>query len=1045
MLACRPEKILSLLVRTTLAGFLLAGLVSQTSAEDPNSLGKGRPHDRGLVVQLLAEAKSHGDARRGAEVFRSPKFACLSCHKIGTQGGTVGPDLTFLSRCLPPDQIVESVLWPKRQIKQGYLAISVATLDGKVHTGYKERENDKELVLKDPPTGNLVRLAKAEIEEQKEIGTLMPDGLAEAMSPGQRRDLIRFLLELGATGSVAPEKLLAHCTEPAKFPYRRAPLQPDYFPNWQHYVNRDRLYDFYPKEAEYFKQHPDEMLLPEFPGLDGGKYGHWGNQNEATWVDDRWNKAVLGSVMCGVFHAPGLVVPRAVCVRIGERGEMAVCFNPDTLCYDALWRGGFVKFSPVRHGFLGGLIPDGTLLPRPDGKRHELPFRYHGFYRYGNRVIFSYRVGNVEMLDSPWVEDGKFTRLVGPAGSHPLASWTHGGPPQWPEILETQGGRGTTEPYAIDTIVPPFENPWKVPLFFGGLDFLPDGTAFLCTMQGDVWRVEGLDGDLKHVRWRRFASGLNQCLGLVVADGQIYVQGRDQITRLHDLNGDGEAAFYECFSNAFVTSSAGHDFICGLERDRGGRFYTVSGNQGVVRISADGRKAGVLATGFRNPDGLALLPDGSITLPCSEGEWTPASMICQVRPNDSLLSRGTHEVPFFGYRGPKNGRPPELPLVYLPRGLDNSSGGQVYIDSNRWGPLQGQLVHLSYGQPTHFLLLRDEVAGQAQGAVVPLPGEFQSGVHRGRFNSKDGQLYVCGMGGWGMYGVADGCFQRVRYTGQPVQLPCGFHVYENGVRIWFTQPVDRTVAGEISSHFAQAWNYRYCSAYGSPEFSPRHYGTPGHDRLAITAAHVLPDGRSVFLEIPELQPVNQLHLHMRISPGRAQDLFLTVHRLDKAFADYPGYRPVHKVIAAHPILVDLAMGVKLLPNPWRRRLPHAKLITLEAGKNLSFEPRLLRVHAGETIQLTFSNPDVVPHNWVLVKPGSLERVGDLANKLVADPAAVTRHYVPPSDDVLCYTDIVPPHERFTIYFRAPTRKGRYPYLCSFPGHWMVMNGQLVVE
>jgi azurin len=381
----------------------------------------------------------------------------------------------------------------------------------------------------------------------------------------------------------------------------------------------------------------------------------------------------------------------------------------------------------------------------------------------------------------------------------------------------------------------------------------------------------------------------------------------------------------------------------------------------------------------------------------------------------------------------------------LPRGLDNSSGGQVYIASDRWGPLQGQLVHLSYGAASHFLLLRDEVAGQVQGAIVPLPGEFLSGVHRGRFSPKDGQLYVCGMGGWGMYGVADGCFERVRYTGQPVQLSCGFHVYENGVRISFTQPIDPTVAGEAGNQFAQAWNYRYCSAYGSPEFSPRHLGVPGHDRLAITAAQVLPDGRSVFLEIPELQPVNQLHLHLHVSPGGAQDLYLTVHRLDAPFTDYPGYQPLHKEIAAHPIRRDLAMGTKLLPNPWRRTLPSARPITVEAGKNLSFEPRLLTVHAGERIKLTFTNPDVVPHNWVLLKPGSLERVGDLSNKLVADPAAVTRHYVPRSDDVLCYTDIVPPHESFTIYFRAPSQKGRYPYLCSFPGHWMVMNGQMVVE
>ena len=101
--------------------------------------------------------------------------------------------------------------------------------------------------------------------------------------------------------------------------------------------------------------------------------------------------------------------------------------------------------------------------------------------------------------------------------------------------------------------------------------------------------------------------------------------------------------------------------------------------------------------------------------------------------------------------------------------------------------------------------------------------------------------------------------------------------------------------------------------------------------------------------------------------------------------------------------------------------------------------------AGKPIKLTFTNPDVVPHNWVLLKPGSLSRVGELVNRLVADPEAALQQYVPQSDDVLAYTDIVPPGEKFTIYFRAPETPGRYPFLCSFPGHWMVMNGQLIVE
>src|SRR5262249_19746018 len=156
-----------------------------------------------------------------------------------------------------------------------------------------------------------------------------------------------------------------------------------------------------------------------------------------------------------------------------------------------------------------------------------------------------------------------------------------------------------------------------------------------------------------------------------------------------------------------------------------------------------------------------------------------------------------------------------------------------------------------------FLLLRDKVGGQPQGAIVPMPGEFHSGVHRGRFNPRDGQLYVSGTAGWGTYTPADGCFQRVRYTGEPTQLPLTCHALENGVLVRFAQALDRGVAERPAQHFAQVWNYRYSSAYGSPELSPRHPGQPGHDPLQIRSAHVLADGKSLFLEIPEIQPVNQ--------------------------------------------------------------------------------------------------------------------------------------------------------------------------------------------
>ncbi|HEX4588995.1 MAG TPA: DUF6797 domain-containing protein [Gemmataceae bacterium] len=997
---------------------------------DPN--GKV-PYRADLVRQMVADAKAHGDARRGAAVFHAATSACLSCHKMGEKGGEVGPELSAVGTSMPPEDIVEGVFWPNRTVKPEYRAVAVALTSGQEIRGLVKEESAKELVLQDA-AGKRHRIPTKQIEERHEIGSLMPDGLTAAMTADERRDLVRYLFELGKTAGLAH---LSHV--PVKVNFSREPLRPEDWPNRNHHVNRERVYDFYTREALHFRsQRPLPLLLPEWPELDGGKYGHWGNQSDAVWRDDRWNRTDLGSLQCGVFHVGWLTVPRAVCVRLGDHGELAACFNPDTLQVEAVWTGGFVHFSDRRFGFMDGIHPTGRMLPTPERHPVRQPFVYRGFYRHGRRTIFAYRVGEVEMLDAPWAEDGKFVRIIAPADRHPLAHLTRGGKPQWPQAPTTTGSLGTGRPYAVDTITLPLENPWKALLYFGGLDFFADGTAVLCTMQGDVWRVDGLDDTLRNVRWRRIASGLNQALGLVIANDNVYVLGRDQITRLVDLNGDGEADFYECFSNAYVTSPAGHDFICGLERDAAGNFYTASGNQGLLRISADGKRADVLATGFRNPDGLGITPEGKLTVPCSEGEWTPASAICEVTP------RAT-EKPHFGYGGLRNGRPPDLPLAYLPRGLDNSSGGQVYISSDKWGPLQGQRVHLSFGAASHFLLLRDEVDGQAQGAIVPLVGDFNSGVHRGRFNPKDGQLYVSGMSGWGTYSPDDGCFQRVRYTGDPVQLPRRFHVHRNGVLVEFTRPLDRGFVEHADHHFAQAWNYRFSSGYGSPEYSPSHYGLPGHDPVPIASVRLLSDGRTVFFEMPDLQPVSQLHLNVGLAADRTCDLFVTVHKLDQPFRDLPSYHEPTRPIAPHPILKDLAYDAKREPNPWRIPIVGAREVRLEAGKNLTFATPTIHVKAGEAIRLTFANPDVVPHNWVLIKPGMLKTVGEMANRLIADPDAVARNYVPKADEVLVYTDVVPPQGKVTVFFRAPAGRGRYPFLCTFPGHWMVMNGEMFVE
>src|SRR4051812_21430242 len=112
-------------------------LVLPSAAQDDGKAAP--PYSAELVAQVVADARKAGDARQGAAVFRAPQYACLGCHRVGREGGTVGPDLTLVGRCLTPEQIVESVLWPARQVKDEFKAIRAITADGIVHQGYKER------------------------------------------------------------------------------------------------------------------------------------------------------------------------------------------------------------------------------------------------------------------------------------------------------------------------------------------------------------------------------------------------------------------------------------------------------------------------------------------------------------------------------------------------------------------------------------------------------------------------------------------------------------------------------------------------------------------------------------------------------------------------------------------------------------------------------------------------------------------------------------------------------------------------------------------
>ena len=235
------------------------------------------------------------------------------------------------------------------------------------------------------------------------------------------------------------------------------------------------------------------------------------------------------------------------------------------------------------------------------------------------------------------------------------------------------------------------------------------------------------------------------------------------------------------------------------------------------------------------------------------------------------------------------------------------------------------------------------------------------------------------------------------------------------------------------------------AAYGSEEYSVRSPDQRGHDVLAISSAHMLENGRALFLEIPQLQPANVLHLHCDLPGIVARDFYLTLHRLGPAFTQFPGYRAIAKTdphIGHH--MPATASDIAPKPVKWEQG-PPGRALRIQTSGGLQFAQKELRAKAGERLSLSFENPDAMPHNWVLVKLGAIERVGDLATKLITAPDAVARHYVPDSPDVLAHTRILDPQKTTTIHFTAPAQPGRYPYVCTFPGHWMLMRGELVVE
>ena len=275
---------------------------------------------------------------------------------------------------------------------------------------------------------------------------------------------------------------------------------------------------------------------------------------------------------------------------------------------------------------------------------------------------------------------------------------------RWPQEVVTSGSSAADNlAYVVDDIVLPHENPWRRNVRPGDIQFLPDGTGVIPTIDGDIWLARGLDGKLERIRWKRFTSGLHEPMTVAIREGEIFAFDRNGIWKILDTDGNGEADRHELFSNAFGQTADMREFPSGIRLATNGEFIIAKGGQQattlgkhngtVLRISADGRQATVLGYGLRQPNIGVNVRTGLITSSDQQGQYIPSTPLHIIRDRQlyGYLSEGLHERE-------KYPEPIADPLTWIPHSVNASATSQVWLFGARMGALNDTLVHIGFNR-----------------------------------------------------------------------------------------------------------------------------------------------------------------------------------------------------------------------------------------------------------------------------------------------------------------------------------------------------------
>ncbi len=608
--------------------------------------------------------------------------------------------------------------------------------------------------------------------------------------------------------------------------------------------------------------------------------------------------------------------------------------------------------------------------------------------------------------------------------------------------------------------------PENINLEVGGLAFNDKGELGVITRRGELWIIK--NPEAQKPTFNRFAHGLHEPLGLAFKEGSFYTNQRGELTKLTDSNNDNHADQYETITSWELNGNYHEysygpvilpdgDFLVTLNLGWIGRGESGSKWRGwMMKVSPDGTVK-PYATGLRSPAGFGLNAAGDIFYTENQGDWVGSGNITHLELGDfagspeGLKWSGEEGSPLdlklediddskgmtlYQYKEKYDAVKP--PSVWLPHTLMGISTSDIAVIPENFGPFNDQLLVGDQGHSKIMRVYQEKVNGVYQGACFPFVDGFSSGVLRLIWSPEQDALYAGQTNrGWASTGRDPYALERLVWTGKtPFEIK-QINIHAQGFQLEFTKPVHPSIANDLKAFQVTDFTYQYHHYYGSPV-------TDKQDR-SVQKIELAKDGKTVMIYLDQIRKgyiyeIKSKDILSNLNEQLLHDVaYYTVNEIPKGHSENNTSNSSRTNTSNTNALSNLR--ITSMPESWNGKVD--QVIEMGTIPGMKYDKELVKVSAGSKVKFTFNNPDDMPHNFILVNPGKADEIGEAALALGLDGEKL--NYIPTSNEILAYTHLIPPTGVETIYFEAPEKPGDYQYVCTFPGHHLVMRGIFRVE